>query len=318
MSSDGSAAGRSAAGVPLDVYARAIVSAFPDLRAERVSLLGEGWDSVAVETAEVVFRFPKREYGARSQAKEGRLLPLLREHLTTEVPLPQYVAAPSERFPFGFSGYRRIAGRPLRPERVTEPLAEELARFLAELHRFPVDRALELGVPGVDRWRPGHERLRAETREALRKNLARDEFRRVDRWWEGFLSDDRLWRFVPRLTHCDLGTEHILVDETHHGLIGVIDWGDAAVADPAIDLVGLFCACGGDFTSRVAAAYFERGMPDDPVLPLRVRRYATLVPFHAVHFAVLVGGPDGPSMDEAIESVRRTDILAGGGEGSAW
>jgi aminoglycoside 2''-phosphotransferase len=265
-----------------------------------------------------VFRFPKREYGARAQAKEGRLLPLLRPHLTVEVPLPEYVAPPSKDFPFGFSGYRRIGGHPLRPEGATESLAEELAGFLAELHRFPADRALEVGVPGVDRWRPEHERLRRETRDALRSRLDPDEFRRVDGWWEGFLGDERLWRFVPRLTHCDLGPEHVLVEETTGGLVGVIDWGDAAVADPAIDFVGLYSACGGDFTSRVAAAYFEHGMPEDAALPLRVRRYTTLVPFHAAHFAVLVGGADGPSMDEAVASVRGTDILAGGGDGDAW
>jgi aminoglycoside phosphotransferase (APT) family kinase protein len=40
--------------------------------------------------------------------------------------------------------------------------------------------------------------------------------------------------------HNDLGIEHILVDPQTREITGVIDWADAAIADPAIDFARLY------------------------------------------------------------------------------
>ncbi|UMG94862.1 phosphotransferase [Nocardioides sp. TF02-7] len=40
----------------------------------------------------------------------------------------------------------------------------------------------------------------------------------------------------PRLCHGDLGAEHVFVDPRTGEVTGVIDWSDAAVTDPALDL----------------------------------------------------------------------------------
>ncbi len=36
-------------------------------------------------------------------------------------------------------------------------------------------------------------------------------------------------------SHNDLGIEHVLVDPTSFDVTGIIDWGDAAIVDPAYD-----------------------------------------------------------------------------------
>jgi aminoglycoside phosphotransferase (APT) family kinase protein len=46
--------------------------------------------------------------------------------------------------------------------------------------------------------------------------------------------------YTPTLVHNDLGIEHILVDPASRRITGIIDWGDAAIADPAYDFGKLF------------------------------------------------------------------------------
>ena len=79
---------------PLAQLGFAIGRAFPWLEPiEPLRRLGEGWDSVAVETAGgIVFRFPRREATAAFLAKEARLLPFLRGALTAAVPVPEWEA----------------------------------------------------------------------------------------------------------------------------------------------------------------------------------------------------------------------------------
>jgi aminoglycoside phosphotransferase (APT) family kinase protein len=41
--------------------------------------------------------------------------------------------------------------------------------------------------------------------------------------------------WTPVFSHNDLGIEHVLVDPGTATVTGVIDWGDAAIVDPAVD-----------------------------------------------------------------------------------
>jgi aminoglycoside phosphotransferase (APT) family kinase protein len=67
------------------------------------------------------------------------------------------------------------------------------------------------------------------------------------------------------LCHDDLGIEHVLVDGDG-AVTGVIDWSDAAVADPAGDLGRILRDLGPDALDAALAAF----APDDPE-PLRRR-----------------------------------------------
>jgi aminoglycoside phosphotransferase (APT) family kinase protein len=74
----------------------------------------------------------------------------------------------------------------------------------------------------------------------------------------GLLDDDRLWSFACCLTHGDLGPDHVLVDPGGD-LVGVLDWEEASVGDPALDFAWWLDAMP-EQGERALAAY--GGAPD--------------------------------------------------------
>ena len=60
---------------------------------------------------------------------------------------------------------------------------------------------------------------------------------------------------TPVLVHNDVSAEHILLDEAARAITGVIDWGDVAIGDPAVDLAGVFHWGGPAFVDAVLQAY---------------------------------------------------------------
>jgi aminoglycoside phosphotransferase (APT) family kinase protein len=120
----------------------------------------------------------------------------------------------------------------------TPPFLDALANALSAFHAFPVEEAVELleAEPTVAAWRAGYAELwdvvEADVLPILDRPL-RDAV--TDAYWR-FL--DGPIRFTPVLTHRDLGPEHVLVDD-HSGLpVGIIDFEEAGVGDPVMDLVG--------------------------------------------------------------------------------
>ncbi|KAM3499938.1 hypothetical protein MY10362_006846 [Beauveria mimosiformis] len=59
--------------------------------------------------------------------------------------------------------------------------------------------------------------------------------------------------YSPVFLHADLKGEHIFVDRDTGRLTGVIDWSDACVGDPAVDIRGLAISVGAAAAARIAA-----------------------------------------------------------------
>lgn len=300
----------------LSSYAAAIRRSFVVLEAvEPLTLLGDGLWLRTVETAGgVVFRFAKDETSGAWLAKEARLLPFLRGHLSPAIPIPEWHASTRGDFPWGFSGHRRVEGAPLRSESINERnedrLAASIALFLSELHRFPVDRALALEVEGARGWKASYERLRRDVMPTLRRRLAFSEHARVRRWWRGFLDEERLWSFEPALVHGNLRADRVLVDAHLSEVIGVAGWERARVGDAAVDLGGLVESYGSDFAWRVIEAYRDRGAAVDGDFFMRVRRLNAANVFRAVDDARRLGGGDGDSGERDAGEARMNDAIA--------
>ncbi|SDU83093.1 phosphotransferase family protein [Jiangella alkaliphila] len=249
----------------LDDIRAALARESPRYAGAPVVPLGAGLDNIAYEIGgELVLRRSRDDGpGVRLAAArhEAALLTAVAAVSSLPVPEPVFVDEPT-----GILAYRKLPGAPLLFHPVADPaaLAAPLAEFLTGLH--DADSALSALVEVDDA--PGAEWLAAaatsyETAAAV---VAPADRRRV----EAFLAAPPPGP-PPRLTFChnDLGAEHVLVGGG--AITGVIDWTDAAIADPAVDLGRLYRDLGQDVVERIVARY---GGDADAVGPERIAFYA--------------------------------------------
>ena len=266
--------------------AQAIIStSFTQFRGMPVAFLGEGWDFQVFEVdTDWLFRFPKREESAARLTKEYQLLADLKGRVSLPVPDYQYFRESHEGSSWPFAGYKKIPGTPADvAEAVDWPsAARQLGLFLAELHAYPVGRAEEAGVPDE------RDRLAQWRDESLTKLDGVIELPVDRRDLSSYLESDVPGRFddTPRLVHNDLWAEHILIDPHTCSVSGIIDWGDAAIGDPAVDLAGVY------------TQYGEQGLRDilthytgtlDPDVICRARYLATCLAIHNIRLGQDLG-----------------------------
>ena len=313
---DGEATPERSLAYSLKDIGQAISNAFPDTLGPRpVTVLGEGWDAVAVLTsAGVVFRFPKRASVKKAHDVEARVLSHLAPVAPVAVPLVKWAAPPSPLCPWGFSGYEYIEGqkanfRELRTDHF-HALVSQLASFLAAVDRFPIEQAVALGVPGPDEWRAAHERCGNLVDSVLRDHLSKNEAGLLKRWWEEFLDDERNWTFRPTLLHNDLEQEHILVDESGARLTGIIDFTDMRVGDPAANFSVFVQELGEETAQAMVSSYLAASGIDDPHLLGRARNLSYVSPFQVIKAAISLSGPQIPTLEEAVAYLRTSKLLA--------
>ncbi len=178
-------------------------------------------------------------------------------------------------------------------------LAEQVGRFLATLHATPAEAARTRGLRSVDLGREVYAPLVEESLPELGPR-SRDW---VEETLGRFLGQGGSDRTPRALVHGDISIAHLLAgpDGT---LRGVIDWGDAMIADPAFDLAGLLSGFGRlrgfrpPFLRRVIASYArEEGraalVARDAGLNRRIRFYLALEPLYQVRDGWMLGGAAG-------------------------
>jgi aminoglycoside phosphotransferase (APT) family kinase protein len=223
--------------------------------------IDDGWDfKVLILEDDWVLRIPRSERTVEELEKEVALLPDLGPALPVDVPRFEYVS----REPF-YVVYRLIRGEPLQDEDSTGVRA-----FLDALHSLEPS---ELPAPRPD-WVATYRRYADSFDSSVLPLLDIDERARG----EALLAEvETLTGFRPALTHSDLGPSHLLVSDGR--LVGVIDWGDARVGDPAIDYAWLL----------------NVPFPDwevDADLRRRALIYHRLGPWFEVHYGVATEQPE--------------------------
>lgn len=201
----------------------------PDLAAEPLTMIANGWDNVIFRLGDdLTVRLPRRAAAAQLVVNEQRWLPGLADRLPVPVPVPVRVGRPSEDYPWHWTVGRWLPGRPLidLPMADRSPLAVPLAEFLAALHRpAPADAPHNpvRGVPLTDRAALAEEHLGGGHLPDA------DQLRPL--WLEALNTPVRSG--APLWVHGDPHPANLLAD---HGLAAVIDFGDITAGDPATDL----------------------------------------------------------------------------------
>lgn len=246
---------------------------FPALEFRHARVVDDGWDSLVLDLDdEWIVRFPRRPEVESWMEREIVLLPELAPRLPIEVPHIQLIA----RNGLLCVGYRKVPGSPAKSD-LTERTGDDLGRFLSALHGFPVDRARALGVPHFDplAWQKRFLRLCDDFRQRIYPLLRPEERKQA----ETVFAQVETLDFVPALLHGDLGPEHVLCRHGH--VAGVIDWSDARVGDPALDLS--WCLNG---TPREVADAVARAYDIDGSLRRRSLFYHRLGPWYEVTYGL--------------------------------
>ena len=240
----------------------AIHACFPNVRTDGLTHLGSGWDFDAFLTTDGwVFRFPRRAECADTLEMEQRL------HDVVASALPEYVAVPnveldgqpSAAFPYRFAGYRFIPGVPA--DAVATSLlpvtARAIGKALGAIHGVAESEARAAGVREMPADEPMRERWRDHPLAA--KVSLRGIDLVVDRAVVWVRDNDRqepaAFPGPLRLIHDDLAPEHVLVDPETGNLVGILDWSDALLGDPARDFTPLVAGHGWSFFHDVLRSY---------------------------------------------------------------
>ncbi|NKY44215.1 phosphotransferase [Nocardia cerradoensis] len=230
-----------------------------------------GWDTVATLVDDRwVERRPRRPEVAAQLLRETRLLPWLAARLPLPVPVPRVAGEDP-----------LVVRHALIPGSALErPCAEQgllVGRFLRALHDCPATAAIEHGLAPAQQTR--HDRN--ETFEQFRADVV-PLLPSAHRPAALGLLDAARDCPADTVVHGDIGPEHILIDAGR--ITGVIDFGDAHLGDPAIDLAWALYGTPPEFSNAATAAYGVTGE-----LRRRASVWHRLGPWHEVTHGLETG-----------------------------
>lgn len=223
-----------------------------------------------------VFRFARTEAVAEQDRIEQRVLPLVESSVNFLVPRFDFKGSLNG---LPYVGYQLLPGRPLESGDVPGLVElSALGELVFELHSIDVSAATALlgdgGAAGT--WEARYRDLRTRAGDVLADVLDEGQLDAVEAAFDRFFVSS--FRFDPVVVHGDLGSGHILVDETT-GLVGLLDFEAVTIGDPAIDFVGFIITLGPELCQRVINSY--PGVVDDGFWE-RVLGYWWIGSLHAV------------------------------------
>jgi aminoglycoside phosphotransferase (APT) family kinase protein len=213
----------------------------PDLKFDELEIIyRRGGESVTFAYGkDRILKVPRNQEKRRNILSEVRILAHLAER-DIPVALPKPLAAHDEGL---YAIFERIEGKSLthdtldsfEPE-ARERFARRIGEFLAFLHthEFPADLLAALQI-GDDTIRKHHERARRKIMSI--QEYAKEPFDTSS--WEEQLKGYESLESIPTLAHADMDLDHIFHIPSDPRGFGVIDFADAQLADPYIDLAEL-------------------------------------------------------------------------------
>jgi aminoglycoside phosphotransferase (APT) family kinase protein len=216
----------------------------------------------------MLIRMPTAADYALKVPKEQELLPKLAKRLSVSIPAPIKMSKPSTDYPYPFSIYKWLPGKSINLLTLTdqekEQLAFDMAKFLKELQAIT---DVEGPEPGQHNWwRGDHVSVYDKGAREQIAELAEiiDAPRALALWDKASATK---WDKKPVWIHGDFAICNILMDGGK--LSAVIDFGGAAVGDPACDLVIAWT-----YLSGKARKIFIAEMDMDQDTWLRARAWA--------------------------------------------
>jgi aminoglycoside phosphotransferase (APT) family kinase protein len=226
----------------------------PDLADRPLKLGARGWDNQLWRLGDdLAVRLPwATESADELLPKEHAWLPAIAPRLPLQVPVPQRLGHPSERFPRPWIVTTWLPGEPADRAPVTRgpEAADTLAAFLTALHQVAPEEApagRNRGGPLRDSAKNFPYFLEETTDRGLIPDP--DAIRAV--WDDSLAAPD--WTGPALWLHGDLHPANLLTRDGN--FCGVIDFGDMCAGDPAYDLAACWLLLPDGLTERFYDAY---------------------------------------------------------------
>jgi len=213
-----------------------------------------GDDFIVIELdAKWMFRFPRNETSDDVFEKEIQFLAKFNSISPLQIPNYQYHGD-------GFAGYLKVPGVPLGIEffqtlskSSQKKLAQQVGSFLSVLHNFPLKDAFEIGI--LQGWDGNHHKHGMVFLEKVAPLLSSSVRAKSIRCMESLLAKE----FNRKVIHGDLYfPDHVFYDENEQQL-GVIDFADVTIYDPAHDFQCVL-EIGGETFFESVMNYYEGEM----------------------------------------------------------
>lgn len=251
-------------------YSELIARLFPETPIQSVVTIEFGWASkVLVLNDKYVIKIPRNEDSREGLEKEIIVTSHFGQYIRTKVPRfisqarnEKLLAVAYELIDGFLLTNQDVDGTPtkrlddLSVEGVQSDLALQLAEILNSIHSINLRKASEILQPFVrETW--------------VEKNQLRiNEFRNLSvTYFDEYLAEkctsylDDLekaimnFNYPPRFIHGDFGGWNILYSPEKQEIVGLLDWADARIGDPAADFVELIYDFGLDFAKTVLEHY---------------------------------------------------------------
>ena len=205
-----------------------ITKEFPDIRFKTTKIVNNGCDhTIIIIDNKYIFRFPKTKQYQKKIKIEMNFL----NKFNTSIQIPKYEFISKDK---SFGGYKIIIGKRLTKtkfQRLTKSNQKKLAKnigiFLSDLH------ALNPKKTGLKKeWSIKQQSIEFHKRKRkIYSVLSQKEKLFVKKFIKIWSKLKVPKKYVP--IHFDLTGDHILINNQSIG--GIIDFGDAALGDPASD-----------------------------------------------------------------------------------
>jgi aminoglycoside phosphotransferase (APT) family kinase protein len=199
------------------------------------AVVEQGWDNRTYRLGDGMgVRLPSHSAYAAQIQKERSWLPFLQGQLTLAIPKPMALGIPGRGYPWNWSINQWIEGRRALSHglQYSGAFARASAKFLNELQMIPTGGGPAAGEHSFHRG--GHfGNYDSQTRDALEKLGNRFNAPVLLNAWSEALGSR--WQREPVWVHGDFSAGNLIVDDGG-ALVGVIDFGQACVGDPACDL----------------------------------------------------------------------------------
>jgi len=206
---------------------------------QNIHVLNAGWDNVVFEVNDnLIFRFPRREFGLICMENEIAVLPYIQKKLSYPISAPQWVGEPSIYYPYHFAGYQKVEGEAVcdafHQLIDDKDFAKTLAKMLKELHQIPIHPNISIKEEYEWKLDVGHRLKRIDNYEKYSDYFTTAGISKL--MIEQVADKIAPFKFhSPKrcYVHGDLYSRHVMVNNLQP--TGLIDFGDIHIGHPGID-----------------------------------------------------------------------------------